>query len=101
MEQLYQRVRLDAPFRLFLLRSLNGRALTSSDIKRLIKADYPTKHFSRQRLNQILRDMSGMGLISRKPVEQISSDDSCRYTYTTTRYGKERIQYYTNALEES
>ncbi|MBE3123012.1 MAG: hypothetical protein IMZ53_10540 [Thermoplasmata archaeon] len=100
MEQIYQRVRLDVPFRLFLLKILESRALTSSDIKRLMKADYPTKHFSRRRLDQILHDMSGKGLISRKSIEHISSDDFCRYTYTTTRFGKEKIRYYTNALGE-
>ena len=99
MEQIYKRINLDVPFRLFLLKILDGRALTSSDIRRLMKADYPTKHFSIQRLNQILHDLSVNGLISRKSVENISRDDLCRFTYTTTRDGRKRIEYYKNALE--
>jgi len=84
---------IDYKFRIFLLELCEGRELTVNDIRKVIKRDYKEKDFSRQRINELIKQFVDSNFLTRNKIEP-SEDDKCKYSYTTTKRGMERIRYY-------
>ena len=93
---------IDFKFRVYLLELCDGRELTSNDIWRTIIMDYTDKKFTRQRIDGLLKQFVGSGyhLLSRNKIEP-SEGDRCRYSYTTTKRGRERAKYYKTQMREN
>ena len=91
---------IDFKFRVYLLGLCNGRELTARDIQRAILLDYMDKKFTRQRIDGLLKQFVGYHFLSRNKVEP-SEEDRCRYSYTTTKRGRERAKYYKTKMQEN
>jgi len=84
---------IDFKFRVYLLGLCDGRELTTNDIRKAIKRDYGEKEFTRQRIENLLKQFLKSNFISRTKIEP-SEEDKCRCSYTTTKRGRERAEYY-------
>ena len=91
---------VDFKFRVYLLKLCGRGELTSNDIRKAIRRDYTAKEFTRQRLGGLLKQFVGYHLLSRNKVEP-SEEDRCRYSYTTTKRGRERAEYYKTQMREN
>ena len=93
---------IDFKFRVYLLRLCDGRELTSNDIRKSIILDYTDKKFTRSRIDGLLKQFAGSGyhLLSRNKVEPFEGD-RCRYSYTTTKRGRERAKYYRTKMQKN
>jgi len=91
---------IDFKFRVYLLGLCNGRDLTANDIREAIRRNYTGKEFTRQRIDGLLKQFVGYHLLSRNKVEP-SEKDRCRYSYTTTKRGRERAKYYKTQMRKS
>lgn len=89
---------VDFKFRAYLLGLCNGRELTANDIRKAIARDYTDKEFSRSRIDELLKQFVKRNLLSRK-IEPPGEDRS-KYSYTTTRRGRERAEYYKTKMRE-
>ena len=89
---------IDFKFRAFLLELCNGRELTANDIQKAIKRDYADKEFTRQRIENLLKQFLKSNFISRTKIEP-SEEDKCRCSYTTTKRGRLRAEYYKTQLQ--
>ena len=83
---------IDFKFRIYLLGLCDGRELTSNDIWKsiIINTD---KKFTRQRIDGLLKQFVKYHFLSRNKVEPFEGD-RCMYSYTTTKRGRERAEYY-------
>jgi len=84
---------IDFKFRVYLLGLCDGRELTANDIRKAISRDYKEKEFTRQRIDGLLKQFTKYHFLSRNKVEP-SEEDQCKYSYTTTKRGMERAEYY-------
>ena len=92
---------IDFKFRVYLLELCDGRELSSNDIWKAIRRD-TDKKFTRQRVDGLLRQFAGSGyhFLSRNKIEPFE-EDRCRYSYTTTKRGRERAKYYKIQMKEN
>lgn len=91
---------IDFKFRVYLLGLCDGRELTANDIRKAIRRDYTEKEFTRQRIDGLLKQFVKYHFLSRNKVEP-SEEDQCRYSYTTTKRGRERAKYYKAKMQEN
>jgi len=85
---------IDFKFRVYLLGLCDGRELTANDIRKAIKRDYTDKDFSRQRIDELLKQFTKNTILSRNKMEPFEGGDRSKYSYTTTKRGQERAGYY-------
>jgi len=90
---------VDFKFRVYLLGLCDGRELTTNDIWKAIRRDYTEKKFTRSRIDELLKQFVKRNLLSRDKVEP-SEEDRCRYSYTITKRGRERAEYYKTKMRE-
>jgi len=90
---------IDFKFRIYLLGLCDGHELTANDIWKavIINTD---KKFTRQRIDGLLKQFVGYHFLSRNKVEPFEGD-RCRYSYTTTKRGRERAEYYKTQMKEN
>ena len=92
---------IDFKFRVYLLELCDGREFTANDIWRaILTGGYTDKKFTRQRIDGLLKQFVGHHLLSRNKVEPFERD-RCRYSYTTTKRGRERAKYYKTQMKEN
>lgn len=91
---------IDFKFRVYLLELCDGREFTSNDIRRSIILNYTDKKFTRQRIDGLLKQFVRCHLLSRNKVEPFE-EDRCRYSYTTTKRGRERAKYYKTKMQKN
>ena len=91
---------IDFKFRVYLLKLCEGHEFTSNDIRKSIILNYADKKFTRQRVDGLLKQFARCHLLSRNKVEPFEGD-RCRYSYTTTKRGRERAEYYKTKMLEN
>ncbi len=90
---------IDFKFRVYLLELCRGRELSSNDIEKAVRRD-TDKKFTRQRIDGLLKQFARCHLLSRNKVEP-PGEDRCKYSYTTTKRGRERAEYYRTKMREN
>jgi len=91
---------IDFKFRIYLLELCDGHEFTSNDIQKAVRLDYTDKRFTRQRIDGLLKQFARCHFLSRNKVEPFEGD-RCRYSYTTTKRGRERAKYYKTKMREN
>lgn len=94
------RERMNLPFRIFVLGLLDRRELTFTEIRGGVARDYKEKEYRREEVRSLLQRFLDNKLISRKNLAKPERWNKCRYSYTLTERGRERIEYYERRLRE-
>ena len=89
---------IDFKFRVYLLELCEGHEFTSNDIQKSIILNYTDKKFTKQRIDGLLKQFTRCHLLSRK-IEP-PGEDRCKYSYTTTKRGRGRAEYYKTKMRE-
>ena len=89
----------DFPFRVFLLELLAGRELSIVEIERAMQRDYPQKQISRARLKDMMEKLRRFHSISRRKDDE-PRDDHCKFVFTTTQHGLEKIEYFKEQIKK-
>jgi len=90
---------IDLKIRIFILDLLTNRRMTFTEIKKSIARDYHDQEYLRQEIRDLLWTLQSNNLILREIVEKSERTDNCRYSYTTSERGQERLDYYIKKQE--
>lgn len=99
MSQIPNRERTNYRFRIFLLNLLNGREMTSTEIRKSVARDYKMQKFTEQEIRHLLVIFQRNMLVSRKKI-QGPKIGRCKFTFITTDRGRKRMEWYRLKLKE-